>query len=186
MKQKMKKSIFTTLMLVLAAFSSVAQKTTTNYLECSELIGTDTTSEVYNFNFSKEPILIYKDGGKIGLEADFSSEPENLWVDLFLVVHDSIGFEHGYNNIDVMFRGGNIIMFEAVDKWIDSLGYVNIVLQVGDIYEENIEFEMFKTQEVDFIRIHTTDTNYTDWRLTREQSERFTKTIDCLYKISTY
>lgn len=198
----MKKNILTFALIVISNFVLLAQKEATTKdgekvilkndgtwiydttvvekgkidLECSELISTETDKMTDKSTTSaRKTLFISKDGGKTGFGIFLMKSSTGFPI--FSI--QAIGAGNCINEDDkmnVLFRDGTRLELTNDGKFNCKAKFK---LYFGDVFGKEEQFEMFRTKEVEIMRVWTTK-GYVERDFTIEQSNQLMKTIDCL------
>ena len=125
----------------------------------------------------KDMMLISDDKGKTGIGFFPSKMNESIMFIFFTYGASSCIDED--NNIHILFRDGTRLKMKNQGKYNCENTFQLIFL--GDFGNEE-QFQMFKTKEIEAIRIWTED-SFVERDFTIKQSEIFIKTVNCLLKI---
>src|SRR5690554_1733629 len=197
----MKKLIFTISILTLTVFSIFAQteaitkdgKTvilnddgtwkyaepttapTTISLECSDLISTETDKMTgKSTTASKETLIISEDGGKTGFGIFIMDLSGSLVFSIQAVGAGSCIDDD--NKMNVLFRDGTRLELVNNGKFnCDG----KFTLYFGGSFGKKKELEIFRTKEVETMRIWTSK-SYVEKDFSSDQSKELMKTVDCL------
>lgn len=197
----MKKSIFT---LAMALFSSVTlfaqTEATTNdgrkvilnddgtwidnpetpsksdvSLDCSDLISTEVDKVTGKSSTGAKDILIISDdGGKSGFGIYMLNSSRSLIFSIQAVGAGNCIDDD--DKINVLFRDGTRLELQNDGKFNCEAKFT---LYFGGVFGKNKELEMFKTKEIETIRVWTSK-SYIEKNLTTDQSKQFMKTVECL------
>jgi hypothetical protein len=161
-------------------YAETTNTDTTISLDCADLISTKTdkmTGE--STTASKETLIISEDGGNTGFGI-FIQDISGRYISVFIVFRiRAVGASSCINNdnkMSVLFRDGTRL--ELVNN-----GEFNcdgeFRLYFGGSYGKKKELEMFRTKEVETMRIWTSK-NYVEKDFSSDQSKQLINTVDCL------
>lgn len=197
----MKKLIFTISILTFTALSTFAQteattkdgkkvilnddgtwkyvETTTTEtaisLDCADLISTETDKMTgKSTTASKETLIISEDGGKTGFGIFIMDISGSLVFSIQAVGAGSCIDDD--NKMNVLFRDGTRLELVNNGKFnCDG----KFTLYFGGSFGKKKELEMFRTKEVETMRIWTSK-SYVEKDFSSDQSKQLMKTVDCL------
>jgi len=149
-------------------------------LDCADLISTETDKVTgVTSTASKGNNLIISSDKKSGYIISIILLKNNslaFWFQLF----GNIGCIEKGDNMNVLFRDGTRIL---LGNCTDFNCKGQFILYLGGIWGMEEELEMFRTKEVETIRIHNSD-SFIEEDFTSSQSKRFMKSVDCLLNYS--
>lgn len=143
-------------------------------MDCSDLVSTELDKVTGKSNTgAKEMIVMSEDGGKSGIGL-YILKTEKSIIYSFKVVGS--GCIDDKEKMNVLFRDGTRLeIFNDGDFNCEG----KFTLYFGGIFGKKKELEIFRTKEIETIRIWTSR-SHVQKNLTAEQSMQIMKTTDCL------
>lgn len=200
-KIQMKKVIVSMLILTLVAFQSIAQtKATTEdgkkvilnqdgtwkyddskevkdtvSFACSDLIATETDKMTGKTSVaSKNTLIISEDGGKTGFGFFLMKGANSIIFSIQAVGAGSCIDDE--NKMNVLFKDGTRLTLQNDGKFNCDAKFT---LYFGGSFGKKKQLEMFRTKEVETIRIWTSK-SYVEKDFSAEQSKQLKQTVNCL------
>jgi hypothetical protein len=145
--------------------------------ECSDIISTNTDKITGRTSImAKESIVVSNDGGKTGLGIIVFKIEESIVVSITAAGAGSCIDDD--DKMNVLFRDGTRLELINNGKYNCDAKFT---LYLGGAFGKKKELELFKTKEIESIRVWTSS-SYVEKDLTPEQSKELMKTIECLAK----
>lgn len=156
--------------------TSVEKQEPVNSSDCSNYISTEVDKVTGKSTVAaKEMLIVSKDGGKNGF--GFYIMKSNRGSIIFSI--QAVGAGNCIdddNKMNVLFRDGTRIELINDGKFNCDAKYTQYF---GGVFGKKKELEMFRTKEVETIRIWTSK-SYVQEDFTPEQSKQLLHTVDCL------
>lgn len=150
-------------------------KTISSNYECSDLISTETDKMTGKTSTgAKESLIISDDGGKYGFGIYMLKTEKSIIFSIKAVGAGSCIDDD--NKMNVLFRDGTRLEMSNNGKFNCEAKFT---LYFGGIFGNKEQLEMFKTKEIETLRIWTSK-SYVEKDFTPDQSKRFMKTVECL------
>jgi hypothetical protein len=143
--------------------------------ECSDLISTETDKMTGKSSTgAKKTLIISDDGGKNGFGIYLLNGSNSTIFSIQAVGAGSCIDDD--NKMNVLFRDGTRLELQNDGKFNCDAKFT---LYFGGAFGKKKELEMFKTKEVETMRIWTSK-SYVEKNFTTEQSKQLMKTVECL------
>ena len=174
--KKMKKIFILVLGIVMSVVSVNAQTEITNSsCNCDEYISRNVDKVTGNKSVSsKEMLIISKDGGKNGFGIFMMKVSKSIILNITAVGAGSCIDDDAKMNI--LFRDGTRLQLTNDGKFNCDANYTQYF---GNVFGKKKELEMFKTKEVETMRVWTTK-SYVEEDFTPEQSKQLMNMFICL------
>jgi hypothetical protein len=143
--------------------------------ECSDLISTETDKMTgKSSTAAKKTLIVSDDGGENGFGIYILKSSNSLIFSIQAV--GAGGCIDDDNKMNVLFKDGTRLELVNDGKFNCD---ANFTLYFGGSFGKKKELEMFKTKEVETMRIWTSK-SYVEKDFTAEQSKQLMKTVECL------
>jgi hypothetical protein len=156
--------------------TSVEKQEPVNSSDCSNYISTEVDKVTGKSTVAaKEMLIVSKDGGKNGFGFIIMKSDRGSIIFSIQAVGAGNCIDDD-NKMNVLFRDGTRIELFNDGKFNCDAKYTQYF---GGVFGKKKELEMFRTKEVETIRIWTSK-SYVEEDFTSEQSKQLLHTVDCL------